>query len=323
MKKQIDIKKIKVIQAPLAGISDCVYRGLTRKYSSTCLLSTEMLSAEALNNCPNPKGAILKFDEKEYPLSFQLVGHKPKMIAKCAKLLEERASVIDLNFGCPVNKVIKSGDGSAMMKTPELAQEIIYEVRNAVNIPISAKFRLGWSRDNENYVDFAKRMENAGANFITIHGRFRSDLYSGISDWEKIGKLKNEIKIPYFANGDIKTLDDAIKCLDVSKANGVSIGRGIMGDFTLPYRIEQYLETGKKIDEPSFKEKIEMLKTHLKQEVELRGEKNGVKFMRKFYNFYISSLKNASKYRQVLVVLESLKEIEEVLDDVLCLSSAN
>ncbi len=323
MDKKIKVKDIKVIQAPLAGVSDCVYRGLIREYGSKCLLSTEMLSAEALNTCPNPKGAILKYNNSEYPLSFQLVGHKPKMIAKCAKLLEDKASVIDLNFGCPVNKVVKSGDGSAMMKTPELAQEIVNEVKNAVNVPVSAKFRLGWSRSIDNFVDFAKKMEEAGADFITIHGRYRSDMYLGHADWKKIGELKGEISIPYFANGDIKTLDDAINCINITGAAGIAIGRGIIGDFSLPGRIENYLNHGIKENEPDLTEKIEMLKKHLELEVELRGAQNGIKFMRKFYNYYISSVKNAAKYRQVLVVCDNYDKIVGILDDILCLSSAN
>ncbi len=323
MEKEVNVKDIKVIQSPLAGISDIVYRGLIRKHGSKCLLTTEMLSAEALNNCPNPKNAILKFDKTEYPLSFQLVGHKPKMIAKCAKLLEERASVIDLNFGCPVQKVVKGGDGCHMMKTPELASEIVCEVKSAVNIPVSAKFRLGWNSESENFVEFAKLMEKSGADFITIHGRTRKDLYSGKSDWNKIGKLKGEITIPYFANGDIKTIEDAITCLKITGAKGVSIGRGIMGDFTLPYRIEKFIENNTVIEEPNLAEKIKMLLEHLQKEIELRGELNGIKFMRKFYTYYISSCKNASKYRSELVLKESYKEIEEILNGILCLSSAN
>ena len=206
MKKDLNIKDIKVMQSPLAGVSDCVFRTLIRDYGSNCLLTTEMLSAEALNNCPNPKGAILKFWENEYPIAFQLVGHKPSMMAKCAKLLEDRASAIDLNFGCPVQKVVKSGDGSAMMKTPSIAVDIVKAIKDVIDIPLSAKFRLGWSSDTENYLEFGKMLEEAGVDYVTMHARTRSQLYSGLADWEKIGKLKKELNIPVFGNGDIKTL---------------------------------------------------------------------------------------------------------------------
>jgi len=315
--KTFDIKNIKVIQAPLAGISDIVYRNLIRRYKGKCLLSTEMLSSEALKNVPNPK--IADFKEEEYPLSFQIVGHKPDLMANAAKLLEERASVIDINAGCPVNKVVKSTDGSGLMRKPELAYEIACAVRESIKVPMSVKFRLGWDKGNKNFIEFGLLMQKAGADFVTLHGRCRSDLYSGFSDWEAIGRLKRELDIPVFANGDIKSVEDVIKCLEISNADGVSIGRGIMGDFTLPYRIEHYFRTGEILPEPALDEKIKMLIEHIKDEVELRGEANGIKFMRKFYGFYISSVKNASKYRQVLVTLETFKEVEKALDEILCL----
>lgn len=276
-----------------------------------------MLSSEALKNVPDPK--IADFKEEEYPLSFQIVGHKPDLMVNAAKLLENRASVIDINCGCPVNKVVKSTDGSGLMRKPELAYEIAAAVKENINIPLSVKFRLGWDKTNKNFIEFGQLMQKAGADFVTLHGRCRSDLYSGSSDWEAIGKLKKELDIPVFANGDIKSVEDVIKCLEISNADGVSIGRGIMGDFTLPCRIEYYFATGEIIKEPSLDEKIKMLIEHIKEEVELRGEINGIKFMRKFYGFYISSVKNASKYRQVLVTLETYKEVERALNDILCL----
>ncbi len=320
-KKITDIKKIKVIQAPLAGVSDKVFRGLIRKYHSKCLMVTEMISSEMLCNNPNPK--IIQFENFEYPLAFQLVGHKIDKMTKAAKIVAPYASMIDINCGCPVKKVTVSGDGSAMMKTPELIFEIIQSIKQAVDLPISVKFRLGWTNNEENFIEFGKVVESAGADFVTLHSRTRAQLYQGSADWEKIGLLKKELKIPVFANGDIKTLEDVRKCLEISSCDGVSTGRGIMGDFTLPYRIEEFLTTGKIIPPPNFEEKIEMLKEHLAREVEFMGEKNGVKFMRKFYGYYISSERNASKYRNVLVTIETQKEILKVLDEILSLHSKN
>ncbi len=316
--KNINLKDIKVIQAPLAGISDVVYRGMIRKYGSKCLMTTEMLSSEMLCNNPNiEKQRILKFEDFEYPLAFQLVGHKIDKMTQAAKIVSPIASMIDINCGCPVKKVVVSGDGSAMMKTPELAFDIVKSIKDATGLMVSVKFRLGWTANEENYLEFGKKMEEAGADFVTLHGRTRSQMYQGVSDWSKIKLLKQELKIPVFANGDIKTIDDAKNCLELTKCDGVSIGRGIMGDFTLPYRIEKYIKDGTVIKEPDLKNKIEMLKEHLKQEVELMGEINGVKFMRKFFNYYISSVRNASKYRCLLVTLETQKEIIDVLDEIL------
>ncbi len=314
-------KNIKIIQAPLAGISDIVYRKLIREFSKETLLTTEMLSSEALVN--NQKSLILSYDKCEYPLSFQLSGHKPHIMARAAKIICDRASSIDLNFGCPVNKVVKGSDGSAMMKNPNLATDIVKAIKDVIDVPLSAKFRLGWSLDDMNFVEFALKLEEAGVDFVTVHGRTRSQMYSGHADWGKIGQLKGVLKIPYYANGDIKTIDDVKNCLKQTGANGVSIGRGFMGDPHFALRIENYFKTGTVENPPTLEEKIEILKKHVSGEVELRGEKNGIKFMRKFYNFYISSVRDASKYRQVLVRIDTKDEVFRVLDEILSLHLAN
>ena len=315
--KKIKVEDIKVIQAPLAGISDVVFRGQIRKHNSKCLMTTEMISSEMLCNNPNPR--IIQFEDFEYPLAFQLVGHKVDKMVKAAKILAPYASMIDINCGCPVKKVVVSGDGSAMMKTPELAYEILSKIKEETNLPVSAKFRLGWTANEENFIEFGKKMEEAGASFVTLHARTRSQMYSGSADWAKIKLLVDELSIPVYANGDIKTISDAKICLEITGAKGVSIGRGIMGDFTLPYRIEKYIESGEIIPEPDLAQRIEMLKEHLRLEVENMGEINGIKFMRKFYNYYISSTRNASKYRSALVTLDKEKEIIKVLDEILSL----
>ena len=315
------MKNIKIIQAPLAGISDTIYRELVREKSKETLLTTEMISSEALVN--NQKTLIIEYDKSQYPLSFQLSGHKPHIMARAAKFLNERASSIDINFGCPVNKVVKGTDGAAMMRNPKLASDIVKAIKDVIDVPLSAKFRLGWSLDEINFVEFAKTMEEAGVDFITVHARTRSQMYSGSADWEKLAQLKNEINIPYYANGDIKTVQDAVKCLEITGANGISIGRGLMGNPFLAGHIEHYFKTGEILKEATLEEKIEILKRHIIGEVNLRGEKNGIKFMRKFYNFYISSVRDASKYRQVLVRIESLDEVLKVLDEILSLHLAN
>ncbi len=314
-------KDIKIIQAPLAGISDTVYRKLVRESSPKTLLTTEMLSSEALVN--NQKSLILSYDKCEYPLSFQLSGHKTHIMARAAKIICDRASSIDLNFGCPVNKVVKGSDGSAMMKNPTLATDIVKAIKDVIDIPLSAKFRLGWSLDDMNFVEFALKLEEAGVDFVTVHGRTRSQMYSGHADWEKIGQLKGVLKIPYYANGDIKTIEDVRNCLEITGANGVSIGRGLMGDPHFAGRIEHYFEHGEILENPKLEDKIEVLKKHIDEEVTLRGEVNGIKFMRKFYNFYISSVRDASKYRQVLVRIETKDEVFKVLDEILSLHIAN
>lgn len=313
-----EVKKIKVIQAPLAGISDIVYRTLIRKYGGIeTLLTTEMISSEAINQVPDSN--IIKFDEIEYPLSFQIVGHKPALMAKAAVMLERKASTIDINCGCPVNKIVKGGDGSALMRNIPLAKEIVRAVRKEIKIPLSVKFRLGWSSTEKNYIEFAKMLEGEGVDFITMHARTRAQMYAGAADWDEIRRLKEAVKIPVFANGDIKTIEDVKKCVELTGVDGVSVGRGFIGDFSFPQRIEHFFKTGEIIKEPDLISKIKMLKKHIEGEIEYRGEINAIKYMRKFYPFYISSVKNASKLRSKLVLLNTKEEVYGVLDDILCL----
>ncbi len=318
MTKNTDIKKIKVIQAPLAGISDIVYRGLIRSYGGiNTLLTTEMISSEAINQVPNSN--IIKFEEFEYPLSFQIVGHKPHLMAHAAQMLEERASVIDINCGCPVNKIVKGSDGSALMRNIPLAREIISSVRRAIKIPLSVKFRLGFSNNEKNYIEFAKMLEGEGVDFITLHARTRAQMYSGSANWEDIKKLKESVKIPVFANGDITTIEDVKNCIELTGADGVAIGRGFVGDFSFPKRIEDFFEKGIITKEPDISSKLEMLKKHIEGEIQYRGEINAIKYMRKFYPYYISSVPNASKLRSKLVLLNTYDEVSKVLNDMVCL----
>lgn len=305
----------KVSLAPMAGITDFVLRELVRAHSTNALLTTEMISSEALVQVPDP--VIIKKNNNHSPIVYQLSGHKPILMAKAAKILEPHADMIDINMGCPVNKVTKGNDGAALMKTPELAAELVTAIKESVNIPVSVKFRLGFTADTMNYVEYGQRMQEAGASFITIHGRTRAQMYGGQADWKKIKKLVENVDIPVFANGDVVSIETAIECLEQSGACGVAIGRGALGDVTLIGRIEHYLKTGEKLLPPSIEEKIIALKKHLYAEMELRGELIGLKFVRKFYPYYISGIKNAAKYRSVLVTTENVKEIELILEHIL------
>ena len=312
------IKKVvetKVSLAPLAGITDFVLRELIRENAPNVLITTEMISSEALNQVNDP--VIIKRNPSHSPIAYQLSGHKPELMARAAKILEPYADIIDINMGCPVNKVVKGNDGSALMKTPELAAELVKAIKSAVNKPVSVKFRLGYTADSMNYVEFGQRMQTAGADFITIHARTRAQMYGGSADWTKIKALVKNVDIPVFANGDVISIDSAVKCLEESSANGVAIGRGALGDITLIGRIEHYFKTGVKLPPPSIEEKISALRKHLYSEIELRGELVGMKFVRKFYPYYISGIKNAAKYRSVLVTTENINEIELVLNQIL------
>ncbi len=309
------ITDTKVSLAPLAGITDYVLRELIRKNAPEALITTEMISSEALNQVNDP--VIIKRSPEQSPIAYQISGHKPELMAKAAKILEGHADIIDINMGCPVNKVVKGGDGSALMKTTELAAEIVTAVKEAVHIPVSVKFRLGYTSDSMNYVDFGQQMQDAGAEFITLHARTRAQMYGGSADWEKVRALVNNVDIPVFANGDVTSVEKAVRCLEISGAAGIAIGRGALGDITLIGRIEEFFKTGKIIPPPTLEEKIAALKKHLYSEIELRGENVGMKFVRKFYPYYIAGIKNAAKYRSILVTTDSINEIEEVLKYIL------
>lgn len=310
--------------APMAGITDYVLRSLIRKYSKTCLLTTEMISSEALiqefgrkcNSALAPENDLVLRAENHSPISYQLTGHKPELMAQAAKILEKYADIIDINMGCPVNKVVKGQDGCALMRNPKLACEVVNAVKDAVQKPISVKFRLGYTVEEMNFVEYGVKMQEAGADFITIHGRTRSQMYSGKADWQKISELKKNVDIPVFANGDVNSIDSAIECMGVSCVDGIAIGRGILGDVSLIARIEHYFNTGEKLAMPSLNEKVEILKEHLREEIKLRGEDIGIKFCRKFYPYYINSVKNAAKYRAELVLENDYEKIMRKLDEI-------
>ena len=307
-----DLIKSKVSLAPMAGITDYVLRSLVRKYSSNALLTTEMISSEALTQVKDV--VITKRDENHSPISYQLSGHKPEMIANCAEYLQQFADMIDINMGCPVKKVTGGNDGCALMRNDRLAYDIVQAVKEKVSVPVSVKFRLGFTQEEMNFVEFGGWMQEAGADFITIHGRTRRQMYAGKADWKKIYELKKSVDIPVFANGDVNSIESAEKCLEESGADGVAVGRAAIGDPSLIYRIEHFLATGERLPEPTLEEKLADLKTHLDEEIALRGEKVGIKFVRKFYPFYINGVKNAAKYRGKLVLMDNYKEIIDALN---------
>ena len=316
-----DLISSRVSLAPMAGITDYVLRTLVREHSKTCLLTTEMISSEALTQVKDTD--IVKRNDNHTPISYQLSGHKPQMLADSAEYLQQFADMIDINMGCPVNKVVKGTDGCALMRNIELAEEIVKTVKSQISIPLSVKFRLGYTFDELNYVEYGQRLQAAGADFITIHGRTRSQMYGGKADWKKIAELKRNVNVPVFANGDVVSIETAEQCLEESQADGVAIGRGVLGDPSLIARVECYFATGEVLHPPTLEEKIAGMKDYLRREIEFRGEDVGIKFVRKFYPYYVNGFPGASRYRGELVLLDNLKEINEMLDNIALQSCKN
>lgn len=314
--RQETLKKLissRVSLAPMAGVTDLVLRDLVREYSKTCLITTEMISSELLNQ-KNRETDMTDLRETHHPIAYQVSGHKPDLIRKSAKILSPLCDIFDINMGCPVKKVVGGNDGSALMRTPELAAELVKAAKEGTQKPVSVKFRLGYSTNEMNFVEFGQKMQEAGADFITIHGRTRAQMYSGQADWKSISRLKTNVDIPVFANGDVVSIDSAIQCLEESQADGVAIGRGILGDPTLIHRVEHYLKTGEKLPPPDINQKIDILIHHLKMEIDFRGENMGVKFMRKFFPYYISGVKNAAKIRAAIVLEDNPEVIIQTLN---------
>lgn len=313
-----ELIKSKVSLAPMAGITDYVLRSLVRKYSPDCLLTTEMISSEFLAQTLQGRSGeeILKRNSDHSPISYQISGHKPHLMELAAKTLSSLADMIDINMGCPVKKVVGGQDGCSLMRNPELAADLVKAVKNGTDKPVSVKFRLGFTMDELNFVEFGQKMQQAGAEFITIHGRTRSQMYSGKADWKLIRRLKENVDIPVFANGDITSVESAIDALEQSKADGVAIGRGALGNPDLIYRIEEYLKTGKMLPRPQLEERISDLRWHIDEEIKLRGENVGIKFMRKFYPYYLAGFKHAKQLRTKLVLEEDYTKIITILNDI-------
>ncbi|MFH0702945.1 MAG: tRNA dihydrouridine synthase DusB [bacterium] len=310
---QVKLESIVMI-APMAGITDTILRQIIRMFSKKCLLSSEMLSSEALKSSQNK--SILDHNKIEYPLSFQISGHKPELMAEAARKLENISTIIDINMGCPVSKIVKNNEGAKLMTDLSLASKIISSVKKAVNIPVTIKCRLGWDFNSKNYIEFAKMAENSGADAIIVHARTKSQAYSGLADWHAVGEIKNSVNIPVIGNGDINSAQKALECLKISKCDGIAVGRGILGDPALIYRIEKYIDSGIILPELTIQERLDIALLHCKKEMEYRGGIHGIKFMRKFFGWYIKNIEEAAKYRRELVKFNTLTEIEDLFDQI-------
>ena len=304
-----------IILAPMAGFSDTSFRQIIRNFSKKTLVCTEMISSEAL--AWNKSQDICQSEKIEKPISYQLSGHKVDLMVKGALKLEPLADIIDVNMGCPVAKIVKNQDGSALMKNPQLAFDIVKEIKSVIRKPLSIKMRLGFDNNSKNYLEFAQKMEEAVADMIVVHGSTRSQMYSGEVDYEAIKQIKQNISVPIIANGDITTLEKAIKVLEITNADGLMIGRGAIGQPELIHRIEHFLETGEILPELSLNERIDILVSHLNLELKYYREPiNALKFMRKFYAYYIREVRGASQYREKLVKAETFDEIFSILKEI-------
>jgi nifR3 family TIM-barrel protein len=289
-----------IIQSPLAGVSDQIFRKFVRRWSPQALLFTEMVNAKSLG-LGHGEEKVIELSEESGPIGVQLFDHRPNsMIEAAIKAELAGAFLIDINMGCPVKKIAKKGGGSALLKEPELAQEIVKKVSKAISIPLTVKIRLGWCETSSDPISFALGLQKAGAQLITVHGRTRRQGFSGTANWEAISKIKKVLDIPVIANGDIKNSKDALKCLEITNADGLMIGRASMGAPWLVGQIDEELNKQKTFRTPDAKMKVSLSLEHLKLLVSKKGN-HGLLIARKHMNWTCRGFPGSSVLRHKLV----------------------
>ena len=305
--------KSRVLQSPLSGVTDLVFRRLVRRYAPDSMMYTEMVNATGLHYVKElPK--IMEVDPNERPISIQLFDCRPDFLAEAAVMaVKEGADTVDINMGCPVNKITKNGGGSSLLRQPEVAEAIVRAVVKAVPVPVTVKTRIGWTDKEINILDFAKRMEDAGAQMITVHGRTRSQGYTGPAKWEWIGKVKEILSIPVIANGDMFSVEAAVKCLEQTGADGVMCSRGTLGYPFLVGEIDYFLKTGQEKTAPTPIQRLECAKEHLQALYEYKGDR-GIRQARKHMTWYAKGFAGAAELRGHLSVIENLQQGLETID---------
>ena len=303
-----------VFLAPMAGVTDRAFRKICRQYGCG-LMYTEMISSKGLYYKDKKTASLMKIDDDEQPAAVQIFGSDPRVMGEIAKAAEAAgAFLIDINMGCPAPKIVNNGDGSALMKKPSLAAEIIECVAKAVNVPVTVKFRKGWDDNSVNAVEFAKIAENAGAAAVCVHGRTRMQFYSGEADWDIIRKVKKSVSVPVIGNGDIFRAEDAQRMLDYTKCDAVMIARGAEGNPFLFRQVDELLNSGKITYIPSVDEKIKCAINHARLLCEYKGENRGMKEARKHMAWYIKGMNGSSAVKTQLFGTSTFNEMAEILE---------
>ena len=304
----------RVFLSPLAGVTDLPFR-LICKEQDCGMLYTEMVNAKALCYDDQNTKKMLKIEEEEHPVAIQIFGSDPEYMGGAAKILNSYPNeILDINMGCPAPKVVKNGDGSALLKNPELAAKVLKAVVGNSEKPVTLKIRKGWDDTCINAVEIAKIAEDCGISAIAIHGRTREQYYSGKADWDIIRQVKENVSIPVIGNGDVFEVEDAINMLNQTNCDAIMIGRGAQGNPWIFKRINHYMQTGEILPEPTLEEKINTAKKHLTLAVEEHGEYVAVREMRKHIAWYLKGLRNSARVRDEINKIESYEEVVNKLE---------
>ncbi|HBG7380454.1 TPA: tRNA dihydrouridine synthase DusB [Clostridioides difficile] len=306
--------KNKVFLSPMAGVTDLPFR-LICKEQGCGLLYTEMINGKALCYDDENTKKMLKIEEEEHPVAVQIFGSEPEFMGRAAEIMNDYSNeILDINMGCPAPKVVKNGDGSALMKNPKLAEEVLRAVVKNSKKPVTLKIRKGWDDNSVNAVEIAKIAEDCGISALAIHGRTREQFYTGKADWNIIAEIKKNLSIPVIGNGDVFTIEDSINMLDKTGCDAIMIGRGAQGNPWIFKRINHYMNTGEILPEPTLNEKISTAIKHLKLAVEEHGEYVAVREMRKHIAWYLKGLRNSAKLRDEINKIEDYQEVVSKLE---------
>lgn len=303
------------ILAPMAGVTDAASR-LLAKEMGCALVYTEMVSAKGLVYENEHTSEMLYTSPSERPVAIQIFGSEPQFMAKAAKMVEAScmADIIDINMGCPAPKVVKGGDGSALMRNPQLAYDVMRAVVEAVSLPVTVKFRKGWDANSVNAVEIACLAEKAGVSAVAVHGRTREQYYSGSSDLSIIADVVQAVSIPVIGNGDIRTPQDAMRMMEKTGCQAVMIGRATEGNPWIFREMKHYWETGELLDKPTVGERCAMIRRHLALQMEQKGDYIGLREMRKHAAWYTKGLPDSAQFRQKINQAESKSEFLHLID---------